>query len=178
MCLAAKLMILQCFARWAGHQWGWIPADILAGIQTQNNQEAVQEVEQLTYQHTEPGVMGYGRVGPSTDPLDPDNLFVKIGAGLEVGFEGDTLYIEYRNNERAGGEAVLVYQSGHYLPFGNVQPRDYARVAGCAAAVMYSYRAYQAVPDAIKDNDEFREYFALRHNAGHLLAGPVGAEAR
>jgi hypothetical protein len=178
MCLAAKLLILQCFARWAGHQWGWIPADILAGVQAQNNQEAVQEVEQLTYQHTEPGVMGYGQVRPGCNPFDPDKLFVKIGRGLEVGFEGDTLYIEYQNSERAGGGAALVYRNGEYLPSGNVQPRDYARVAGCAAAVLHSDRAYQAVPDAIKASDEFNEYLAIRYNAGHLLAGPVGAEAR
>ena len=178
MCLAAKLLILQCFARWAGHQWGWIPADILAGIQAQDNREAVQEVERLTYQHTEPGAMGYGQVRPGHNPFDPDKLFVKIGAGLEVGFEGDTLYIEYRNEKRAGGEAVLVYRDGQYLPSGNVQPRDYARIAGCAAAVLHSHRAYQAVPDAIKASDEFNEYLALRHNAKRLLAGPAGLEAR
>lgn len=103
---------------------------------------------------------------------------MKIGAGLEVGFEGDTLYIEYRNDKRAGGEAVLVYRNGHYLPSGNVQPRDYARVAGCVAAVLHSDRACQAVPDAIKASSEFNEYLALRYNAGHLLAGPVGAEAQ
>ena len=106
ICLAAKLIILQCFARWAGHPWGWIPTEILAGIQAQNNQEAVQEVERLTYQHTVPGAMGYGRVGPGTDPLDPDKLLVRIGRGLEVGFEGDTLYIKYQNSERAGGGAA------------------------------------------------------------------------
>jgi len=98
MCLAAKLLILQCFARWAGHQWGWIPAEILVGIQAQNNPEAVEEVERLTYQHTVPGAMGYGQVRPGHNPFDPDKLFVKIGAGLEVGFEGDTL--------RAGGGAA------------------------------------------------------------------------
>jgi len=178
ICLAAKLIILQCFARWAGHQWGWIPTEILAGIQAQNNPEAVEEVERLTYRHTVPGAMGYGQVRPGHNPFDPDRLFVRIGAGLEVGFEGDTLYIEYRNDKRAGGGAALVYRDGQYLPSGNVQPRDYARVAGCAAAVLHSHRAYQAVPDAIKNSNEFHEYLALRHNAGHLLAGDAKGPGR
>jgi len=52
----------------------------------------------LTYRHTAPGAMGYGRVRPGHNPFDPDRLFVRIGAGLEVGFEGDTL--------RAGGGAA------------------------------------------------------------------------
>jgi len=178
ICLTAKLVILQCFARWANHQWGWIPAEILVGIQARNNQEAVEEVERLTCRHTEPGAMGYGRVGPGTDPLDPDKLLVRIGRGLEVGFEGDTLYIEYRNDKRAGGGAALVYRDGQYLPSGNVQPRDYARIAGCAAAVLHSHRAYQAVPEAIKASDEFNEYVALRYNAGHLLAGDAKGPER
>ena len=178
ICLAAKLIILQCFARWAGHQWGWIPTEILAGIQAQNNREAVEEVERLTYRHTVPGAMGYGQVRPGHNPFDPDRLFVRIGAGLEVGFAGDTLYIEYRNDKRAGGGAALVYRDGQYLPSGNVQPRDYARIAGCAAAVLHSHRAYQAVPEAIKASDEFNEYVALRYNAGHLLAGPAGLKTQ
>ena len=135
-------------------------------------------MERLTYRHTEPGAMGYGRVRPGTDPFDPGKLFVKIGAGLEVGFEGDSLYIEYRNDRRAGGAATLAYQDGHYLPSGNVRPRDYARIAGCAAAVLHSHRAYQAVPEAIKASDEFNEYLALRHNAKHLLAGDVKGPRR
>jgi len=63
-------------------------------------------VERLTYRHTVPGAMGYGQVRPGHNPFDPDRLFVRIGAGLEVGFEGDTLYIEYRNDKRAGGGAA------------------------------------------------------------------------
>jgi len=148
------------------------------GIQAQNNREAVEEVERLTYQYTVPGAMGYGQVRPGYNPFDPGKLFVKIGAGLEVGFEGDSLYIEYRNDRRAGGGAALVYRNGQYLPSGDVRPRDYARIAGCAAAVLHSHRAYQAVPEAIKASDEFNEYLALRHNAKHLLAGPAGAGAR
>jgi len=85
ICLAAKRVILQCFARWAGHPWGWIPAEILVGIQARNNQEAVQEVERLTYRHTEPGAMGYGRVGPGHNPFDPGRLFVRIGGGARGG---------------------------------------------------------------------------------------------
>jgi len=63
-------------------------------------------VERLTYRHTAPGAMGYGQVRPGHNPFDPGRLFVRIGAGLEVGFAGDTLYIEYRNDKRAGGGAA------------------------------------------------------------------------